>query len=120
MTQEQIIQQEMETYSKYVYLRAGDKIYFDGCIYEVISCIHCQVCAFYDKTRHKCRYAICTRYRNGLEKPYVFKYLAQFHPVYLDQIKWTGEEQKHYVYDYYKQQILEYHQALADELSGKM
>ena len=99
------------------YIKEGDKIYYDGNIYEATGSISCRICVFYDTQRERCRHGICSRYANTLSKPIVFKHFSEFKPIYLDLIKWSSDEQKKYVYDFYKQQIEKYRRKLVRELS---
>lgn len=101
------------------YIKEGDKIYYEGHIYEAIGSIHCEVCCFYKSAIRRCGKPICTRYANMMEKPIVWRHFAPFNPIYLDSIKWASTQQKKYVYEVYKQQIRDYHLALARELSGE-
>lgn len=101
------------------YIKEGDKIYYEGHIYEAIGSIHCEVCYFYKSAQRRCGKPICTRYANTMEKPIVWRHFAPFNPIYLDSIKWASTQQKKHVYEVYKQQIRDYHLALARELSGE-
>lgn len=99
------------------YIKEGDKIYYDGHIYEAVGSIHCEICCFYRSAEKRCGKAICTRYENTMTKPIVWRHFSPFNPIYLDSIKWSSKEQKKHVYEVYKQQIRDYHLALARELS---
>lgn len=101
-----------------VYIKPGDIIYYDGNFYEAISSYSCVNCIFFDNKRKRCRYGICSRYENTLNEPIVWKFYAPFNPQYLDSVKWVNSEQRIYVYEVYKQQIRDYHLALARELSS--
>lgn len=101
------------------FIKEGDKVYYDGHIYEAVGSIHCEVCCFYKSAERRCGRPICTRFANTLDKPIVWRHFAPFQPIYLDSIKWSSREQKKYVYEVYKQQIRDYHLALARELSGE-
>ena len=101
------------------HIKEGDKVYYKGGIYEAVGSIQCSVCCFYDHLRKKCATPLCTRYANTMEKPIVWRYFSDFNPIYVDSLKWSSKEQRKHAYEVHKQQIYEYHLALARELSGE-
>lgn len=98
-------------------INIGDKIYYNGDIYEAIGSVHCTACHFWSSERKRCAKGVCTRYANTMEDAIIWRYVGPFKPIYLDSIRWSSVEQKQSVYDFYQREIQEYDNAIAGELS---